>query len=328
MKRIRLSEKIKKAPRFFTIEPYLREQDNPVSSHPEAREPRIVPLVVIDYGSFTARLKQMTYKGLVKIFVETLKEMTVSAKSIQENPYSGNKTIDDETLTELEEFAKSLGVSEIGYTEVNPRYIFRDFRILYKNAIVFAVEMDKEKIKGAPNMASFVEVFHTYLKCGRIVNKVSDFLRERGFNAHAGPAGGGDVNYIPIAIDAGLGVAGKHGLLMTKDNGPRVRLAAVYTDIENLPFSQDNPHAWVREYCESCNICVEKCPTDAIYMETKTLEDGGPAYVDHVKCAVPFSVDNGCTLCIKYCPFSYADYDRLKERFEAAHQFSLMKDLK
>ena len=136
------------------------------------------------------------------------------------------------------------------------------------------------------------------------------------------------MNYIPIAIDAGLGVAGKHGLLMTKDNGPRVRLAAVYTDIENLPLSQENPHAWVREYCESCNICVEKCPTDAIYKETKTLEDGGPAFIDHVKCANPFSMDNGCTLCIKYCPFSYADYDKLKEKFEAAHSSSSVRNTK
>ena len=37
------------------------------------------------------------------------------------------------------------------------------------------------------------------------------------------------------------------------------------------------------------------------------------------KCADPFSNDNGCTLCIKYCPFSYADYDKLKVKFKSAH---------
>ena len=64
MKRILLSEKIKKAPPFLTIEPYLRPQDKPVASHPEAREPRIVPLVIFDYGSVCSRLKLMRYKGL------------------------------------------------------------------------------------------------------------------------------------------------------------------------------------------------------------------------------------------------------------------------
>lgn len=317
MRKIKFSEKIKKAPWFFTIEPYLRKQDQPVSSHPEAREPRIVPLVVMDYGSVRSRFKQMRYKGLKEYFIGTLREMYVSAKSIKNNPYMGKKTMDSETRAALENYAKSLGIAEIGYTKVNPRYIFRGFRILYENAIVFTIEMDKAKIKGAPNIESFKEVFRTYYQVGLTVNKVAEWLREHGFNAHAGPAGGGDVNYIPVAIDAGLGVAGKNGLLMTRNNGSRVRLAAVYTDIENLPFSQENPHGWIRDYCETCNICVQKCPANAIYKDTKILADGGPAYIDHALCADPFSNDNGCTLCIKYCPFSYADYDKMKAKFEA-----------
>jgi len=320
MPKIKFSEKIKKAPWFFTIEPYLRQQDQPVASHPEAREPRLVPLVVFDYGSVRSRLKQMRYEGLKEYFMGTLKEMHISAKSIKNNPYTGKKTIDAGTRAELEAYAKSLGVAEIGYTRVNPRYIFKGFRILYRNAMVFTIEMDKTKIKGAPNMESFKEVFRTYYQVGLTVNKVADWLRERGFNAHAGPAGGGDVNYIPVAIDAGLGVAGKNGLLITRDNGPRVRLAAVYTDIENLPFYQENPHGWIKDYCETCNLCVEKCPVDAIYRETKTLADGGPSFIDHALCADPFSNDNGCTLCIKYCPFSFADYDKLKEKFVDTHQ--------
>jgi NAD-dependent dihydropyrimidine dehydrogenase PreA subunit len=54
-------------------------------------------------------------------------------------------------------------------------------------------------------------------------------------------------------------------------------------------------------------------------METKTLADGGPVFIDHTTCAIPFSNDNGCTLCIKYCPFSFADYYKLKEKFESTH---------
>ena len=71
MPKIFLSEIIKKAPRFFTIEPYLREQDGPIASHPEAREPRLVPLVIMDYGSVRSRLKQMRYDGLKEYFIGT-----------------------------------------------------------------------------------------------------------------------------------------------------------------------------------------------------------------------------------------------------------------
>lgn len=314
MKKIIFSERIKKAPRFLTIEPYLRKQDQPVTSHPEAREPRIVPLVILDYGSLMARFRQMRYIG--RLLIGAVYEMAKSASSIKHNPYTGNREIDPDTLQALESYAKDLGISEIGYTQVNRRYIFKDFKILYKNAMVFTIEMDKDKIKLAPSIPSFIEVFRTYYEVGVIVNKVATFLRERGYNAHAGPAVGGDVNYIPLAMDAGLGYSGKNGLLITKNNGPRVRLAAVYTDIENLPVAQSNPHEWVRDYCQNCNICIEKCPAGAIYMQIKTLADGGPAFIDHTRCAMPFSNDNGCTLCIKYCPFSYIDYHKIKARFE------------
>jgi len=317
MKKILLSERFKRPPKWLTFETYLREQDNPIPCHPEARDPRIVPLVTFDYGSTMARIRQSRYVG--KYLVAAIKEMAKSAKSVLDNPYAGKKTIDVETLGELEAYAHSLGVTDIGYTRVNPRYIFKGFKLLFPNAIVFTMQMDREKIKQAPSMPSFIEIFRTYLQLGVIVNQVADFLRERGFNALAGPAIGGDVNYIPVAIDAGLGYSGKNGLLITKANGPRIRLAAVFTDIENLPFSEENPHLWVREYCQHCNICIEKCPADAIYMVTQRHADGGPIFIDHTKCAMPFSNDNGCTLCIKHCPFSYADYDKLKRKFEEGH---------
>lgn len=315
MPKILLSERIKRPPKSLTFETYLREQDRPIPSHPEAREPRIVPLVVFDYGSVMARIRQMRYVG--KYLVASVKEMAQSAKSIVNNPYTGKKTIDAETLIELEEYARSLGVTDIGYTKVNPRHIFRGYKLLFPNAMVFTMEMNREKIKQAPSMPSFIEIFRTYLQLGVIVNQVSDFLRQRGYNALAGPAIGGDVNYIPIAIDAGLGYSGKNGLLITRNNGPRIRLAAVFTDIENLPFAEENPYKWVRDYCQSCNLCIEKCPADAIYLETQKHADGGPIFIDHTKCADPFSNDNGCTLCIKYCPFSYGDYNKIKEKFEA-----------
>ena len=316
MKKILWSERIKRPPKPLTFESYLREQDNPIPSHTEARDPRIVPLVTLDYGSTLARIRQSRYVG--KYLVASIKEMAKSAKSVRDNPYSGKKTIDAETLKELEEYAHNLGVTDIGYAKVNPRYIFKGFKLLFPNAIVFTMQMDREKIKQAPSMPSFIEIFRTYLQLGVIVNEVAEFLRERGFNALAGPAVGGDVNYIPVAIDAGLGYSGKNGLLISKANGPRIRLAAVFTDIENLPFSEENPHLWVRDYCQSCNLCIEVCPADAIYQETKTHADGGPIFIDHTKCAMPFSNDNGCSLCIKHCPFSYGDYEKMRSKFEAA----------
>jgi epoxyqueuosine reductase len=55
--------------------------------------------------------------------------------------------------------------------------------------------MDRDKVKQAPNLASFKEIFRTYHQVGVIVNQVAEYLRDRGFNAQAGAAIGGDVNY-------------------------------------------------------------------------------------------------------------------------------------
>ena len=181
--------------------------------------------------------------------------------------------------------------------------------------MVFTIEMDREKIKQAPTVTAMIEIFRTYYQLGVIVNKISDYLQSKGFNAHAQPAIAGDINFIPVAIDAGLGIAGKNGLLITKNNGPRVRLAAVLTDIENLPFSEGGEFDWIKDYCENCNLCVDKCPAKAIYPQGRILPDGGPVFIDHTLCADPFSNLNGCTLCIKYCPFSSGNYEKLREKF-------------
>ena len=325
MKKMLLSERFKKPPWFLSYESYLRAEDKPIPSHPEARDNRIVPLVIADYGSMLARLKQMRFIG--RKLLAAVKEMHISAKSVRENPYAGKKTIAPDMLQELEAYAHSLGITDIGYTPVNTRHIFERFRILYPNAIVLTMEMDKEKIKQAPSIPSFVEIFRTYHQLGVVVNKVADFLRERGYNAQAQPAIGGDINMIPVAIDAGLGYSGKNGLLITRNNGPRVRLAAVLTDIENLSVAGENPFLWVRDYCASCSNCIHHCPADAIYMEPQTHADGGPVFIDYTKCAVPFSNDNGCTLCIKYCPFSYSEYDHLKRQYEATLQAGTLQVL-
>jgi len=97
--------------------------------------------------------------------------------------------------------------------------------------------------------------------------------------------------------DAGLGEFGKHGLLITKEFGPSVRLAAVLTDIENLPFNNSDRQAWIKIFCDSCNACVRKCPAKAIYKNPVIFEKGSEQHIDYKKCAVPFSKQHGCTVC-------------------------------
>jgi epoxyqueuosine reductase QueG len=171
-----------------------------------------------------------------------------------------------------------MGIGDIGFTEVDESYIFSDKKILYKNAIVISMEMNPEIIKTVPSKQAEKEIFRTYYELNVAVNKIKDFLNDRGYRGEAGPALGGEVNYPLLAQKSGMGVVGKHGMLITPKFGPTIRLAA-------------------------------------IYKETKVFEDGSKECIDFKKCAVPFSIDHGCTVCIKECVFFKGDYYKIKKNF-------------
>ncbi|MZQ96766.1 MAG: [Fe-S]-binding protein [Acidaminobacter sp.] len=293
---------------------YIRPVDDVWYGQPTYKEGLIVPEINIKYGSLYSKVKTMP--SYAKYLFGSLRELRKTVKSIRNNPYTGNQTITPEALKELEDCAKSLGISGIGVTPVNESHMFKNSIVLFKNAIVFTMEMKKSDIEQAPSIQTNIEVFRTYYELGRAVNLIAEFLRERGFNAQAVPAISSNLNLAVMARDAGLGGFGKHGLLITDEFGPSVRIAAVLTDLNNLPFSNAQNKAWIKDFCDTCNACVRKCPAKAIYEKPLVLEDGSEQHIDFKKCAVPFSKQHGCTICIKECAFFKSDYEKLKEAFE------------
>lgn len=308
---MKLYKLMRKPPFFLSASHWMTKKDQPVKSGPNSRQAVIIPLLLIQYGSIRAKLKAMpTFK---KYLISSIKEMHISAKSIQNNPRTGKRIIDEKTLKEMEDYAKQLGISNIGYTKVNPNYVFKDFEILYDKAIMFTMEMNKQLIATSPSLECSKEIFRTYAGLGVAVNKIADFLREEGYNCHATPAIGGDINTVPTAQDANLGCIGKNGILVTPEFGPCVRLAGIFVDIDNLPISDKKDHMWIADFCKTCNRCVKSCPAGAIYQEPKVLKDGTHVFIDLEKCAPPFS--EGCSVCISSCVFTSGQYNRIKSAF-------------
>lgn len=304
---------MRKPPFFISASTWMKKTDNPIKSSRKSRKAVIIPLVLVQYGSFRAKLATM--KASDGALIKCFKEMRKSAKELVKNPKKGKRTMDNETLREVEKIANELGVTKIGYTKVNPDFIFNGFEILYENAMILSMEMNREAIKSAPSKEATKEIWRSYKDLGIAVNKIAEFLRERGFNCHPSPAIGGDINSVPVAENSGIGAIGKNGLLITPEFGPSHRLAAVFIDVDNLPIKtiRDNEHLWIKDFCETCNHCVKACPGKAILKETKILDDGYPQYIEREKCALPFS-ENCCT-CIKSCPFIHGNYDKIKQAF-------------
>jgi len=82
----------------------------------------------------------------------------------------------------------------------------------------------------------------TYQELNRKTNLLANFLRRNNYAVQAGPALGGVSNYVIMAKNTNLGWVGKHGLLITSEFGPRIRLSVIFTNIQNLPISKDNSH--------------------------------------------------------------------------------------
>jgi epoxyqueuosine reductase len=143
-------------------------------------------------------------------------------------------------------------------------------------------------------------------------NELADYLRKNGFGAHASHPAGGMVTYPSLAQEANLGWVGKIHLLITPELGPRQKISAIFTSIENLPKTGPNEHTWISNYCANCGKCVKKCPENAI-LEKKSSDIG---LSTEIKVDICKGCNDACTICMKECPFNKRDYWPLKDRFE------------
>jgi ferredoxin len=253
--------------------------------------------------------------AVAPIMPMTLLGVMQSMNSLTKNPKLPKTRAPDGFLDELEEYARRLGTSSIGYTRAPEQWIFQDKAILHLSAIVLTMEMDKARMDTAPSSASAQAVFEIYRDLGIIANRVASYLRQRGYSAHAGHPLGGLALYPPLTQRAGLGWLGANGLMITPEHGPRVRLAAVFTNIENLPFGTQNNHSWVADFCARCGVCIRECPTKAIHTEPIQHDTGRVTCVDNARCFPYFNDYHGCSVCIKVCPFNNTPYDRIKNSF-------------
>jgi len=129
----------------------------------------------------------------------TILGMRRSMASLKKNPAQPKTRAPDGFLADLERYARSLGVSSVGYTRAPERWIFQDKAILHLNAIVLTMEMDKVRIDTAPSVAGEQAVIQIYRDLGIVVNKIAAYLRKRGWKGFVLP--------IPNCTTTGLVVA-------------------------------------------------------------------------------------------------------------------------
>ena len=233
------------------------------------------------------------------------KDVERSMTSIGENPARPRTEADATFLASMQEQARSLGIAKLGYVEVAPECIFQGRSVPSVHAIILIMEIDKPPIDKAPSPETQAIGLISYERMGKSTNALVEFLRRSGFAAEAGHPAIGPTLYPRLAVQAGLGWVGRHGMLITPGFGPRQRISAIFTSIENLPVSNENEHEWLKGFCATCGNCVRKCPGKAIYKEPLVRPAGRLSHIDGGKCI-------SCTVCMKVCSFNVRGYESIR----------------
>ncbi|MCK5553320.1 MAG: epoxyqueuosine reductase [Deltaproteobacteria bacterium] len=135
----------------------------------------------------------------------------------------------------------------------------------------------------------------------RAVYELANIFRNDGYQSLPLPARGcpfdtrfltAIFSYRHAAELAGLGILGRHSLLITPEYGSRVRLACLLTEAPLESSSLKN-----EDYCTSCNACIRECPANALQ-----VPGGDEAYsINKYACRAYRQAGLTCSMCIKAC---------------------------
>jgi len=116
-----------------------------------------------------------------------------------------------------------------------------------------------------------------------------------------------------LAVRSGLGKYGRNNICYVDDWGSMINLVAYFTDFE---FEEDHwTEIKMMDQCESCNICIKNCPTNAIpsLSNEDFVIDAGKciSVYNEIKGTIPNWIPSdahnaliGCMRCQKPCPIN------------------------
>ena len=223
---------------------------------------------------------------------------------------------------EIKHVGQVFGADLIGITDYDERWTYthkysrddegekpQELPTGLTSTIVLAQSMDYDLIRTVPSALSGTATGLGYSQDTLVLLALTQYIRNLGYRAVASM--NDTALAIPLAIKAGLGEYGRHGLLITKEFGPRVRLGKIFTD---LPLSHDRPISFgVKEFCDTCRKCTNACPVKAIASGEPSIERYNRSNIigirkwttDAEKCFSFWANQNSdCSICIRVCPYN------------------------
>ena len=271
---------------------------------------------------------------------------TAWQSELEPAPTGRPETSPKEASRMVRKAAEMLGADQVGFAELDRRWVYshyfdqetkKDFPIKFSDEpgyeehdqptqledgtrvipkeMKYVVVMLHEWGKGldgtehAPTLLTEGLSTLAYARMAPTLWMVAEFIRGLGYNAI--PAANDTALSIPLAVDAGLGQLGRHGLLINPEVGARCRISKIFTDLPLEPAGAVD--SGITEFCNACLKCVPKCGTKAITTGNRSFEplDESNATgvlswkVDAKKCMTfQNRVGSTCSTCVRRCAWT------------------------
>jgi len=175
-----------------------------------------------------------------------------------------------------------------------------------RSVVVFALNIGLDYYLSMDYQHNNIRLGHLYRDWTGL--QLISFLRRKGYDAMEVPLGFIDednkiayMSFKVAAYEAGIGVFGRPGIIITPEYGPRVNLGVVLTDAKLKPderMTNFNP-------CKNCTDCVELCPVEAIREDSPPpsgfQRDRCVKFVDWLRKETKDEV-KACGYCYDSCP--------------------------
>ncbi len=245
-----------------------------------------------------------------------------------------------ESLKHFESWTNSSGHGPLQYLADHRKHLRRDLRHVYpefQSALVFLFSYQEAKKWMLENnhhsVAAYTlgfegEDYHRALKTR--LTQIAESLNQPNLNyflsLDAQPVLERD-----LAYRAGLGWFGKNSMIINQKEGSYFIIGSILLN-QKLPIGVSKVDV---DHCGQCTACADACPTDAINVETRTVEAQ--------KCISTFTIELfkeaeppagfeksrgeifGCDICQDVCPWNRKPISRIIGELKLKEGFSHLK---
>ena len=238
------------------------------------------------------------------------------------NPNKIPVTDPERMARNVKEIARFFGADVVGITHLDQAYVYSHrargnpavgekagdpIHLPHRFAICLGFESDYEKFLTNNSRISDAEYSLGNVNSLQPTFLLAAYIREMGYPARTHSFGRFEVNPIPLAVNAGLGELGRHGMLIHEEYGSRLHLSVVTTD---LPMAVDQPvDIGAEDVCKYCMKCARTCPSHSIPFGGKEIHNGVERYRINVdtcyKCRLGSRGEwANCVICVSSCCYN------------------------